>query len=48
MDLVNEENEQNKEEQDIRKVNIFLQLRYDHVEEEDEIDPPEPESEPED
>eukprot|EP00825_Cyclidium_porcatum_P024772 TRINITY_DN2712_c0_g1_i1.p1 TRINITY_DN2712_c0_g1~~TRINITY_DN2712_c0_g1_i1.p1 ORF type:complete len:1021 (-),score=266.12 TRINITY_DN2712_c0_g1_i1:130-3192(-) len=38
--LINEENELNKEEQDYRRVNLFVQLRYDEF-------PPEEENEPE-
>ncbi|KRX00815.1 P-loop containing nucleoside triphosphate hydrolase [Pseudocohnilembus persalinus] len=46
-DLINEENEQNKEEEDFRKVNLFIQLRYDQVDQEEEPEPEEPESEEE-
>jgi len=29
--LINEENEQNKEDCDFRRTNLFIQLRYDEV-----------------
>lgn len=40
LNLINEENEHNKEEQDYRRINIFAQFRYDEF-------PPEEENEPE-
>ncbi|KAL4450880.1 hypothetical protein ABPG74_011722 [Tetrahymena malaccensis] len=40
--LINEENPENKAEQEYRKVNLFVQLRYDEVpeHEENEVEPP--------